>query len=108
MTRLRSRSATALALLVALTVRASPGSAADIAKGEQLAQRMCASCHLVSAAQRQGNADAPPFATMARMPNFSAERVAFFLLDPHPQMPALSLTRRETDDIAGYIASLAK
>jgi hypothetical protein len=42
------------------------------------------------------------------MPNFSPEKVAIFLLDPHPKMPNLSLGRREAEDIAAYIASLAK
>jgi hypothetical protein len=33
---------------------------------------------------------------------------AFFLLDPHPKMPNLALSRREADDIAAYIGSLVK
>jgi hypothetical protein len=35
-------------------------------------------------------------------------RLAFFLLDPHPKMPNMSLTRIEASDLAAYIASLAR
>ena len=58
--------------------------------------------------QRQASSDAPPFSTVARNPNFIVDRLAFFLLDPHPKMPNMSLTRIEATDLAAYIASLAK
>jgi mono/diheme cytochrome c family protein len=82
--------------------------AADIAHGEQLARRWCASCHVVAADQPQPTSEAPPFATIARRPDFDANRLAFFLLEPHPKMPSMSLTRSEAADIAAYIGSLAK
>ena len=53
----------------------------------------------VVADQRQASADVPPFSVLAWMPNFSPEKVAFFLLEPHPKMPNLALSRREADDI---------
>jgi mono/diheme cytochrome c family protein len=56
----------------------SPPLAID--HGEQLARRWCSGCHLVAADQRQASADVPPFSVIARMPNFSPEKVAFFLL----------------------------
>ena len=37
-----------------------------------------------------------------------AAKVAMFLLDPHPKMPDMSLTRSEAADLAAYIASLAR
>ncbi len=82
-----------------------PGYAADAAHGRALAQRWCAACHVVSAGQKQANADAPPFATIARS-NFDAKSLAYFLLDPHPKMPTLPLSRTAADDIAAYIESL--
>ena len=84
-----------------------PGYAADAAHGRALAQRWCAACHIVTAGQKEANADAPPFVTIARS-NFNATTLAYFLLDPHPKMPNFPLNRVEAADIAAYIASLRK
>ena len=93
----------ATALLLASTMS---GYAADPQHGLALAKRWCASCHVVSADQQRANADAPPFATIARSPSFSARQLAYFLLDPHPKMPELPLSRAAADDVAAYIATL--
>jgi mono/diheme cytochrome c family protein len=82
--------------------------AADADHGAVLAKRWCAPCHVVEEDQKQASADAPPFTTIARKSDFSAEKVAFFLLDPHPKMPNFPLNRNEAADIAAYIASLRK
>jgi mono/diheme cytochrome c family protein len=95
---------------IALAILAGSSSialSADLKKGEQLGRRWCASCHLVAADQSQANADVPSFLSIAQQPNFRSERIAAFLLDQHPKMPNFSLSRREIDDIAEYIASLA-
>jgi hypothetical protein len=47
-------------------------------------------------------------AAIANKSDFSAEKLAFFLLDPHPKMPNFSLSRNEAGDIAAYIGSLRK
>jgi mono/diheme cytochrome c family protein len=86
----------------------SPGTAADVSHGEQLARRWCASCHAVVPDQRQSTQEAPPFATISRRPGFDANKLAFFLLSPHPKMPDMSLTRFEAGDLAAYIGSLAR
>lgn len=82
--------------------------AADVDNGKRLAQRWCASCHVVASNQREANADAPPFETIARGFGFDSKKLVFFLLEPHPKMPSMALTRREADDIAAYIDTLAK
>jgi mono/diheme cytochrome c family protein len=87
-------------------VLATPVAAADIKQGENLAKRWCASCHLAGAGQKSATTDAPTFASVAAKPGFDAAKLAFFLLDPHPKMPSLSLSRKEAEDIAGYIAAL--
>ena len=97
--------ATIFAFAVGMT---GPALAADPFHGAELAKRWCAACHLVSEDQKQANADLPSFAAVARRPDFSAEKLAFFLLDPHPKMPNFSLTRIEAGDIAAYISSLRK
>lgn len=92
----------ALGFLIALS---GEGSAADSANGGRLAQRWCASCHVVAPQQQQASADVPSFSAVARRPEFDAGAVALFLLDPHPKMPNMNLTRREAADLAAYIAA---
>jgi mono/diheme cytochrome c family protein len=102
--------APALAVALALSAAASNAAAApaDPAQGEKLAKRWCAACHVVSAAQTQGADNVPAFASIARMPGFSAEKIAQFLMDPHPKMPDMQLSRDEAADLGAYIASLAR
>ena len=82
--------------------------AADANHGGELARRWCAACHLVEAGQKQASTDAPPFDAIAHKSDFTPEKVAFFLLDPHPKMPNFPLSRIEAADIAAYIGTLRK
>ena len=92
---------------LALTLSVSqPSWAADVKNGEQLARRWCASCHLVNEARSGVSSEAPPFTGIATRPGFDAGKLALFLLDPHPKMPDLGLSRAAAADIAAYIASL--
>jgi mono/diheme cytochrome c family protein len=93
-------------VVVALALYGSAAMAADANHGAELAKRWCATCHLVDSHQKQANADVLPFATIARKPDFSPEKLAFFLLDPHPKMPNFPLSRAEATDLAAYIGSL--
>jgi mono/diheme cytochrome c family protein len=95
-----------LLLAVTSSFGTSSAIAADANHGGDLARRWCASCHVVANGQTQASADVPSFASVARRPDFSPERLAFFLLDPHPKMPNFPLSRTEAGDIAAYIASL--
>jgi mono/diheme cytochrome c family protein len=96
--------ATAFGIFAADIVR--PVLAADASNGKRLAERWCAACHVVTANQREANADAPPFEEIAKRPNFSERGLATFLLDPHAKMPNMSLTRVESADIAAYVGTL--
>ena len=99
--------ATCLALAVAFLPR--PGWTADADNGSRLAHRWCEACHIVTPTQRRpGNDQAPPFTTVAKRPGFNASQLALFLLNPHPKMPDMSLTRTEAADLVAYIASLAR
>ena len=80
-------------------------SAADARKGETMAKRWCATCHIVSIDQQRGTTQAPPFSAIANMPEFNEGRLAFFLLAPHPRMPDMNLSRSEASDLAAYIAT---
>jgi mono/diheme cytochrome c family protein len=96
-----------LCSLLMVLVAATSAFAADADNGQRLAHRWCAACHVVSATQRQSTTDqAPPFATIAKIPGFDAAKIALFLLDPHPKMPDMGLSRTEAADLAAYIASL--
>jgi mono/diheme cytochrome c family protein len=108
--RTRIVAAPALAAAIALLAAASTAAAApaDPAQGEKLAKRWCAACHIVDAGQKQGADNVPAFASIARTPGFSAEKIAQFLMDPHPKMPDMQLTRDEAADLGAYIASLAR
>jgi mono/diheme cytochrome c family protein len=99
-------SAAIAAVILMLIVASAPAFAADPDNGERLAHRWCSSCHVVAADQRGPTSEAPPFATIAHQPGFDAAKIAFFLLDPHPRMPNMQLSRTEAADIAAYIATL--
>jgi mono/diheme cytochrome c family protein len=91
-----------------IVMTAQPVLGADARNGEKLARRWCEPCHVVAADQRGVTGEAPPFASVATRPGFDATKIATFLLDPHPKMPDMSLTRNEAADLASYIATLAR
>jgi mono/diheme cytochrome c family protein len=77
--------------------------AADANKGETLAKRWCATCHIVASNQQRGTAQSPPFSAIANKPGFNETALAYFLLTPHPRMPDMNLSRNEAADLAAYI-----
>jgi mono/diheme cytochrome c family protein len=95
--------------LAAISVQALAGSAfaADANHGEAVVKRWCAACHVVAAGQKTST-EAPPFSTIAKRPDFDAAKIAFFLLEPHPKMPNMQLSRVEVADVAAYIATLSR
>jgi mono/diheme cytochrome c family protein len=93
-----------IATIAAMTV-ASPAAAADAGNGKKLAERWCQSCHAIAANQPMALTEAPPFATIAKKPGFDEAKVATFLLDPHPKMPDIGLSRDAAADLAAFIAS---
>ncbi len=80
--------------------------AADPNSGHEIVKCLCSSCHLVERGQKGPTSEATPFATIAKQRGFDAAKLAFFLLDPHPKMPNMQLTRSEAADIAAYISIL--
>jgi len=98
--------ARAIPLVTAASLLPQSADAGDAAYGRGLAENWCALCHVVSAGQRPDNKRAPAFTTIAQSQDFTAERLAYLLLDPHPKMAKLALSRKAIDDIAAYIRSL--
>jgi mono/diheme cytochrome c family protein len=107
-TTFRSNRVSQFLIVAAAMLGGSQAWAADAAHGADLAKRWCASCHLVASGQKQADADVPAFAAIAARADFTPEKVAFFLLDPHPPMPNFSLSRNAAADLAAYIGSLRK
>src|ERR1043165_2701906 len=93
-----------VASVLLATLGPSLAAAADVQHGKDLAQRWCAECHLVASDQARASADVATFASVARRQDLNAAQLAFFLLDPHPKMPNLSLTRVEAADLAAHTA----
>jgi mono/diheme cytochrome c family protein len=89
--------------LISIAILTDMALGADAQKGEILAKRWCAACHVVSPDQQQGTAQAPPFSSIASRPDFNETTVAYFLLTPHPRMPDMNLSRAEATDLAAYI-----
>ena len=100
-----TRFVAALLALIVLAATVRTAEAADVAKGETLAKRWCAACHVVAPDQRSGNTQTPPFSVIAGRPGFDAGQLALFLLTPHPTMPDMGLSRSEAADLAAYIAA---
>jgi|SRR3954452_10465531 hypothetical protein len=69
--------------------------AVDADDVKTLANRWCSSCHVVDREQKLATDQAPPFASLARVTAFDANKLSFFLLKPHPNMPTLSLSRKK-------------
>ena len=83
-----------------------PAAAADASQGKMIAERWCADCHRVERDPKSATDQPPPFASIAGIPNFDANKLAFLLLRPHPTMPSLTLSRAEVSDLADYIETL--
>jgi mono/diheme cytochrome c family protein len=90
-----------LAILVSTSTAAI---GANPNQGSTLAKRWCTGCHVVSADQAKGTDIAPSFASIAARPDFNVEKVASFLLEPHPKMPNMALSPEEARDIGAFIA----
>ena len=77
--------------------------AQDADNGRRLSERWCLSRHVTSHSQSTATDATPSFESIARMEEFGAKKLAFYLLIPHPMMPNMSLSRDEAKDIAAYI-----
>lgn len=105
----------AVSLAVAIAVSAMAGTAfaqqskilGDPARGEALARRWCASCHLVEG-QGKATDTAPPFYSVAHNPKKGPGYLRTFLSNPHKPMPPLTLSRQEIEDIVAYFDELRK
>jgi mono/diheme cytochrome c family protein len=79
-----------------------------VARGKQIAERVCAGCHAID--DPQGNTvqgtDVPSFIALAGRPGRTPERLKAFIMTPRHPMPAIPLELSEIRDIVAYIESL--
>ena len=99
-------------LLVAAIVASSalPALAQEVGdpqKGLDYAERNCAECHAVEAANTDStNPEAPPFQLVARDPELSDLALTVFFQSPHSEMPDLVVQGADARDLIAYIRSL--
>ncbi len=93
--------------LLSAMLATSGALAADADNGKRLAETRCVICHIVAPSERRVVTDAPPFEAIARKFASNPDTLAFSIINPHPRMN-VTLTRREAQDVAAYINTLAK
>ena len=75
--------------------------------GKVLAGKLCGGCHLTGT-ERNGAAPVgpPPFVSIANRAGQTAERIEGALIQPHPPMPDMQLTKEEMRDIIAYLDTM--
>ena len=103
-------SARRFVLLTAFLTSAIPAMAADLAgnadAGRQLVTRSCTSCHAMNASTTAADT-APPLSYIAKDNKQRPAWIRGWLMDPHPPMPGIMLSRQQVNDIIAYLNSLA-
>ena len=105
--RLLSRGTMRKLALLLLTIP-TLARAQDVARGEAMAKRWCANCHVVTRSATVGSANgAQTFPALARDPQITESKLRAAMTSQHGgRMPDFSLTKQEQDDLVAYIFSL--
>ena len=100
----RARTAILAVLLINFSI---PGASAagDVEAGRDLVTRSCTPCHTGENTPK-GTDAAPTLAFLARINANEPGWVHKWLLDPHPRMRGIHLSRRQIDDVVAYLNSL--
>ncbi len=99
-------------LLLALSVLSTVltvgvAQAQDVMRGQQLAERWCANCHVVNRAATAGRADGlPTFPALAARKDVTAATLKGAMTATHSLMPDFQLGARDQEDLVAYIFSL--
>jgi len=86
------------------------GGPGDVRAGRELAITTCSECHRV-VPQRwtpRPVGGPPDFADIAATPGMTRAALFVFLHTPHPTMPNLVLSDRNSNDVIAYILSLKR
>ena len=94
-------------LVPLLTVLPCLTQAQDIDRGREMAERWCASCHVVARSAQTGRADGlPTFPAIAAKQETTAASLRSVMTAAHGRMPDFSLGPRDQEDLITYIFSL--
>ena len=95
------------ALALSVTMAASLAQAQDVLRGQALAERWCANCHVVNRAATGGKADGlPTFPAIAARKDVTAATLKGAMTATHSRMPDLQIGARDQDDLVAYIFTL--
>jgi len=78
----------------------------NAARGQALARRWCAACHLVQL--RLTTIDPPTFTAIANDPGKTPDHLRVFFVSPHKDMPPIQLTAQQIEDLLAYFGSLKR
>ena len=82
-------------------------AAQDAVRGQALAERWCANCHVVNPAATTGRADGlPTLPALAARKDVTAATLKGAMTATHSRMPDLQLGARDQEDLVAYIFSL--
>jgi mono/diheme cytochrome c family protein len=77
-------------------------------RGAALARQVCAQCHDISTGSApERSAGAPSFASVAKRPGTTPDKLRQWLSSSHPSMPNYVFDSSSIDDLTAYIISLA-
>ena len=99
-------------LVVAVVLATAPHSASaqefgDAAAGLAYADGVCSECHAIKKGQRVSPHErAPAFELVANTRGMSEMALRVWFQSPHPSMPNLRLTEKQSDNLIAYIMSL--
>ena len=97
--------AAAVTLAAQLPVLAQPVDGNPLS-GQQIATKLCSSCHRVLPMTLSDKGDPPSFQSIADLSSTTGLSLNVFLHSNHKDMPDFMLSRTVSDDLIAYILSL--
>jgi cytochrome c len=92
--------------LAVATVYVGPALAVGNAEaGKRLVMNSCTSCHATSTA-KVATDGVPPLSFLAKDEKRDPNWIRGWLMDPHPPMPGIMLSRQQIDDVIAFLRTL--
>ena len=98
---------TKLVFAAAMLLLPRVADAQDALRGQALAERWCANCHVVTRTATVGRSDGlPTFPALAARKETTVAMLKGAMTATHSRMPDFQLGARDQDDLVAYILSL--